>query len=70
VRIHSPLSFVAVLEEALAKLENPSDAVREYVAWTRRYVEWADPLPEFFDALLKNEPAHYHAFTRERYRSF
>jgi len=57
------LRFVAVLEEALSKLENPSDDVREYVGWTRRYVEAANPLPTFFTALAKDETPYYHEFT-------
>jgi hypothetical protein len=64
------LRFVSVLEATLAKLENPSDALRDYVAWTRRYVEWADPLPKFFAALAEDKTASYHPFTRERYGRF
>jgi hypothetical protein len=58
------LRFVSVLEEAAAKLEHPSDRVKEFVAWTRRYVEWADPLPDFFEGIEKDEHVHYHEFTR------
>lgn len=58
------LRFVGVLEDALALQPEVTDAVREYVAWTRRYVEAHDPLPTFFDAVAKNETAYYHEFTR------
>jgi hypothetical protein len=61
------LRFVAVLEERMAQLETVPDPVRDYVAWTRRYVEAHDPLPKFFDALAKDETARYHEFTRSRY---
>jgi len=56
------LRFVAVLEETLGA-DAPED-VRSFVAWTRRYVEAADPLPKFFAALAKNETVYYHEFTR------
>lgn len=45
------LRFVAVLEEAVAKLDSPSDRVKDFVAWTRRYVEWADPIPTLFESV-------------------
>ncbi len=57
------LRFVAVLEDAVANLENPSDVVRDYVAWTRRYVAAADPLSKFFEALSEGRSASYLDFT-------
>jgi hypothetical protein len=61
------LRFVGVLEDAVGKLENSPDVVREYVAWTRRYVEAADPLSRFFDALTKNGAARFHEFSRQTF---
>lgn len=58
------LRFVAVLEETVTRLEEAPDAVREYIAWTRRYVEAHDPLPTFLEGIVKNETIYYHQFSR------
>jgi hypothetical protein len=62
------LSFLAAIEQAFAKIEAPTEAMREYVAWTRGYVEWADPIGRFFEALRKGGNAQYHHFSPEASR--
>jgi hypothetical protein len=57
------LAFLVVIEEAFAKTESPTDAMRKYVAWMRRYVEWTDPIGRFFEALRTGKDATYHHFT-------
>lgn len=57
------LAFLVVIEEAFKSVESPTDAMREYMAWTRRYVEWADPIGRFFEALRTGERGAYHHFT-------
>jgi hypothetical protein len=44
--------------------DSPSQALREYVQWTRRYIEHADPIQPFFDALQKDDSAKYYHFER------
>ncbi len=62
------LHFVSVLEEAVAKLDDPSERMREFVAWTRRYVEWADPLAKFFEGIEHDKNVYFHEFTRKSFR--
>lgn len=61
------LRFLEVIEGALAELERPAEATKEFVAWARRYVEWADPMPKFFQAIEQDTHVYYHAFTRPRF---
>lgn len=61
------LQFVRALEASLLSVDNPSEQVLEFVAWTRRYVEWADPLTKFFNAIEQDETVYYHEYS---HRSF
>jgi hypothetical protein len=57
------LAFLVAIEGAFTNVESPTDSMREYMAWTRRYVEWADPIGRFFEALRTGEHGVYHHFT-------
>lgn len=41
--------------------------VKEYVSWARGYVEFADPLPYFFDSIEKDQRVYYHDFSKRRF---
>jgi hypothetical protein len=58
--------FVETLESALTQIESPDESIQEYVAWTRRYANWANPLPKFFDELRTGTDARYHRFAPEQ----
>jgi hypothetical protein len=58
------LAVVAALEQTIETIDSPSQALREYVQWTRRYIEHADPIQRFFDALQKDDSAKYYHFER------
>jgi hypothetical protein len=58
------LAFVAALEQTIETIDSPSQALREYVQWTRRYIGHADPIQRFFDALQKDDSAKYYHFER------
>lgn len=57
------LAFLVAIEGAFTNVESPTDSMRAYMAWTRRYVEWADPIGRFFEALRTGEHGVYHHFT-------
>ena len=50
-------AFVDVLEAALP--QDANDAAREFVAWTKRYLQASEPMTKLFTALTTNQPAQY-----------
>ncbi len=49
------LGFLSALEAKVVAISEGDDRSREYLAWARRYIDWADPIPRFLAALKAGE---------------
>ena len=53
------IGFLSALEAQVGTLSEEGDRTREYLAWARRYIGWADPIPRFLAALKAGEEPHF-----------
>ena len=55
--------FLSLLEARLGSNPDTDHKTREYLAWARRYVDWADPVPRFQAALKAGEAPDFPRWT-------
>ena len=56
-------SFLSLLEARFGSNPETDDNTREYLAWARRYVDWADPVPRFQAALKAGKAPDFPRWT-------
>lgn len=59
-------AFVDMLQTALP--HDATDAAREFVAWTKRYLAASEPLGKLCGSFANDQPPQYRQFTNESYR--